>query len=569
MAKISALPQIAELTGEELLPIVQSGTTKRATMTALRAMIVPFLQNWYKGDEGDRGPQGYSAVTLAQLKSAPTTDGLLNHDRAVFEYRTDKDYSSLWNDVYYIESDLGGTGAWVRQGADKVSFYGPAPDERPIDTATLFQTAVDVRRFGAKCDAVINDDGTLVSGTNDRAAIQRCVDYCLSFRRPLAMLMPGMSLIDGPLFIDRFVDQTRSEFHIIGQGGGIYADSAINMFDTRIPATNDPRSEYVVFHNMTFEGSDPTTELYVASWKFLRIRFNESYFRRTKVVKSPIYLQSWTFTNNIFRNFAGISFECAGVAFDCKWIGNAWEASEAGDGIKIGASCGCSILSNVFEGSRRFLSQDGGNGLAVVGNYTEANLEPDYSFTTLLGSGTARGIFFSGNLMIVLLHDLFNVTLGDVRGFNSAGNYCNNKLFDLTQTRVGRVNSIGDHAEFELFSRAGSQRTMRGHGLLEFLTNITAHAGGGRANATPLIAALNILTTVAADGDSVALPNSDDLADPGLARVTIVRNEGAAIATVFQSAADLANFGATGSWSVAPGETAYFYQTGQGLAFKG
>ena len=49
MAKITALPETDALTGDEFLPIVQGRETKRTTMTAFRALITPFLQNWYKG----------------------------------------------------------------------------------------------------------------------------------------------------------------------------------------------------------------------------------------------------------------------------------------------------------------------------------------------------------------------------------------------------------------------------------------------------------------------------------------------------------------------------------------
>jgi hypothetical protein len=73
----------------------------------------------------------------------------------------------------------------------------------------------------------------------------------------------------------------------------------------------------------------------------------------------------------------------------------------------------------------------------------------------------------------------------------------------------------------------GGNVTIAGQ-LFESATDgITAFAGGGQASATPLTTQLNRLVTVAADGDSVALPQSV----PGMA-VTVV-NTGAKSADVF------------------------------------
>ncbi|WP_288413493.1 hypothetical protein [uncultured Sphingomonas sp.] len=66
MAKITALPLASPLDGSETLPIVQGGATWRTSMTALRAFIIPYLQQWYKGDKGDPG----GAVDIGLLSDA-------------------------------------------------------------------------------------------------------------------------------------------------------------------------------------------------------------------------------------------------------------------------------------------------------------------------------------------------------------------------------------------------------------------------------------------------------------------------------------------------------------------
>ena len=61
MAKITALPVAEDIFGAEHLPIVQSGVTKRVSMSAFRESITPYLQNWYKGDRGEPGPAQISS----------------------------------------------------------------------------------------------------------------------------------------------------------------------------------------------------------------------------------------------------------------------------------------------------------------------------------------------------------------------------------------------------------------------------------------------------------------------------------------------------------------------------
>ncbi len=65
--------------------------------------------------------------------------------------------------------------------------------------------------------------------------------------------------------------------------------------------------------------------------------------------------------------------------------------------------------------------------------------------------------------------------------------------------------------------------------------NLTAHAGGGQANALALSAAMNRVTTVATAADSVALPAS-------VAGMEVyVRNDGANAMQVFGTGTDTVN----------------------------
>lgn len=83
---------------------------------------------------------------------------------------------------------------------------------------------------------------------------------------------------------------------------------------------------------------------------------------------------------------------------------------------------------------------------------------------------------------------------------------------------------------------------------------ITAFAGGGQANATPLTSTVNRITVVATAGDSVKLP-------PALAgmRVTVINSDAADSANVFPSTGDSINaIAANGAFALASTKTADF-----------
>lgn len=122
MAKITDLAIVDAVNGDEFLPIVQGGATKRATMAALRALIVPFLQYWYKGDKGDPGAADSVVDTLAQLKAAAISDTTRIWNGVPFTWSTDA--------APYVSDETKGyvttvasnhqpltVGAWTRQKA--------------------------------------------------------------------------------------------------------------------------------------------------------------------------------------------------------------------------------------------------------------------------------------------------------------------------------------------------------------------------------------------------------------------------------------------------------------------
>jgi predicted RecA/RadA family phage recombinase len=86
---------------------------------------------------------------------------------------------------------------------------------------------------------------------------------------------------------------------------------------------------------------------------------------------------------------------------------------------------------------------------------------------------------------------------------------------------------------------------------------LTAHAGGGQANATPILAQIARFTTVATAGDSGLLP----AAGPGL-EVTVTNAAAANSMNVFPNTGDQINsLGANAAFALAAGKTATFFST--------
>lgn len=167
MAKITELPAVNALIGDEFLPIVQGGATKRVTMTALRALITPFLQYWYKGDPGDPGPAGNVAITIGQLRSAPRTNGTMlaayDGTGASMTWSTgDFSARAAQRPADFVKSDFAPLteGAWVRASADMIPFDGRSVSAKLSDTVSVKDA-----RFagGAKGDGVTDDTAAFES----------------------------------------------------------------------------------------------------------------------------------------------------------------------------------------------------------------------------------------------------------------------------------------------------------------------------------------------------------------------------------------------------------------------
>lgn len=153
MAKISNLAVTDHVTGDEYLPVVQQGATRRATLTSFRELIVPFLQYWYKGDRGDPGGNIMAIGLFADAKSVSVPIG-----------------ADLVQTSGYARRGLGAARYSFDDGVN-AAFVAANPRTAFVTSNgrgfRLCETAVDARHFGAIGDGQ----------TDDTAAILAALDY--------------------------------------------------------------------------------------------------------------------------------------------------------------------------------------------------------------------------------------------------------------------------------------------------------------------------------------------------------------------------------------------------------
>jgi hypothetical protein len=153
MAKITALDVAEALSGDEHLPIVQNGTTRRATMAGLRDLITPFLQNWYKGDRGETGGNVMSVGTFAQMAARSNmvhsgTTRIKLADRLgvefVYDATVDADYvAANPNSAFLTRTEQGATRGFVLAPVDiHVEQLGAVPYPLGADSTAAIRDAI-------------------------------------------------------------------------------------------------------------------------------------------------------------------------------------------------------------------------------------------------------------------------------------------------------------------------------------------------------------------------------------------------------------------------------------------
>lgn len=310
---------------------------------------------------------------------------------------------------------------------------------------------ISVKDFGAVGDGV----------TDDTAAIQDAIDYCVAYQKDL--IVPDLCYVSTSLNIDRLVDSSQADNYFTitsSSGGGFVVDTAIPIFSTNLVNTSDPNlpvSQMVRFDSLKFESANSALAAYVLDEnKFLRVVFESCNFRRIKCLNAPPgkLTQTITFQNCQARRWTGTFFKSDEATFDLKVIGGLWEAG--GDGFDVDFPVGTAFIGANIEGMASFaIKYTGGYALTVQGCYFEQNGDNDPSGSSIDGSAGTGG---AGSEAVSIIGNYFSgdtdtpakpqVKWGDDVTAISTGNLCSTTLHQFGAN--SRVNIVADYARTAL-----------------------------------------------------------------------------------------------------------------------
>jgi hypothetical protein len=249
---------------------------------------------------------------------------------------------------------------------------------------------INVKSFGAVCDGI----------TDDTAAVQAAINYCAANNWP-TLLVTGKCKITSSLIINRLVDQNSDEFVIMGIGpdAGFFTAGNVVIFNSTLPYTTAPQSEFVTFLNIRFESSSFFNASYVLSPNFLRIKFQNCVFFLIRCVISPIYSQTLYFLDCNIRNNPPNFINVNGL-YDVKFthciIENGFTIVRCIDLVR--GTNGLSFTSCVIEGIQGSICDiTGATGFALTNCHLESNFSPDFNF--FAGTIQNKSICFTGNFI--------------------------------------------------------------------------------------------------------------------------------------------------------------------------
>lgn len=302
----------------------------------------------------------------------------------------------------------------------------------PVSSIT---TGVNVKSFGAVCDGV----------TDDTAAVQAAINYCAANNWP-TLLVTGKCKITSSLIINRLVDQNSDEFFIVGDGpdAGFFTAGNVVIFNSTLPYTTAPQSEFVTFQNIRFESSSFFNASYVLSPNFLRIKFLDCVFFLIRCVISPIYTQTLYFTNCNIRNNPANFINVTGL-YDVKFvqciIENGFNIVRCIDVVR--GTNGLSFTSCVIEGIQGSICDiTGATGFALTNCHLESNFSPEFNF--FAGGISNKSICITGNF----IYNPNGETMyyGPTEQVFSAGNSVFPNLFHENVIQCTRFISTADYA---------------------------------------------------------------------------------------------------------------------------
>ena len=378
-------------------------------------------QTWYTLDTtGDGAGSGVSqivrqdftgdgATTTFTLTTAPSSSGneLQTFIDGVYQERSG--YTVTGSNIVFSEappslSTIEVLGWSITIGAETTSdlvSYEPAGTGAVLTTVQAkLRESLSVKDFGAVGDGV----------ADDTAAVQAAFTAALSSSPIKSVEISGKCRITASIKIDRPIpgggdlNDVATWFMIRGiDGGSLYVDTAITVFDSDQDYSVRPNTAQVHVENLIIELSNPAVNAYVMSGAFLRINFLACSFYKIKFfagVTSPQFSQSVYLDKCVARKWTGVFFENSlSETYDLKVMQCQIEApTSSGDCFNLGTANGVSFTDNTIEGILgSCINYKGSNGLNISGNYFENSTGPEIDGTSSTGSTFNFGVLISGN----------------------------------------------------------------------------------------------------------------------------------------------------------------------------
>jgi hypothetical protein len=392
--------------------------------------------NYTAQEEVQTATAGQTVFTLTTMNYAPGTNSLTVYIDGVNQYVGDSYLETNSSTVTFTSGvHVGGevkftttiqttTGA---VDASIVSYEPPFTGGVATNVEDKLAQYVSVKDFGAVCDGI----------TDDTAAVQAAIDYCLSNAPDAAstLMINGVCRLGSSLKLDIAIDDSTNRLIIYGNGerAGFYTNTNVNMFSSDFPGTTDPVSGNITFENIVFETSSNTNNSFVLDGgKFLRMYFVGCEFYNIRCLSTVIYTQSYRFERCRVRSTLDRFFECAGMydihaQIDGKFCVTGFRTLSTIRGITESSFTEC-----VWEGNSGSLIEcTGANGLTVANNYIEFNSAMGCNFA--LGLMPNNAITVQGNIFVqspaqAADPNFYDIDWGLTVNGTSVGNYCNGKL---------------------------------------------------------------------------------------------------------------------------------------------
>jgi hypothetical protein len=450
IVKISDLPLVdSPVQGTDLFVVVQDNVTKKA--------YAGDVQTYVGYSEVQTATAGQTVFTLTEISYVPSANNLTVFVDGVNQYvgtsyvETDSKTVTFTQGLHVgaqVKFSTVQTLSSVNASANEI-FFTPAGEgaviqtvqakERNVISVTDFMTAEEIA-----------DAKQSVPTLGVEAAVQKAVDYCLTFDPPAILSVPVLCRLNAPVIINRERDATNnSTFFIIrgdGISGGFYAYSGVTMFSSTLPvysASDWAVSQKINFDNIVFKSQFPSNPTYVLDdAKFLRMRFTNCSFHRIKLLNATRFLQTYYLDNCTSYGWIGPFINGTNGAYDIKINNHIAEAGTTfysvvcNDVYSGDPNAQISITNSLFQSINSVCIQaDRAQGFDVDNCYFEGNGQdgsPDIKFDTARnlanltpnGSIKVSGSFFSQKLANFNDPNYYSIRWGRVTtsGF-AAGNY--------------------------------------------------------------------------------------------------------------------------------------------------